>query len=115
MGRHPHRPEHVQCAASYGPSYNWSGYSPGVAATSTPVGEPTPVTGTDSFTLSSLPAGSYIIWVQVALNQHKPGATYTFNYPPMSLAMNSRDGTGAYQIGSFTHRRAAQMASNGSV
>jgi hypothetical protein len=53
--------------------------------------------------------------VQVALNQHKPGATYTFNYPPMSLAMNSRDGTGAYQIGSFTHRRAAQMASNGSV
>jgi hypothetical protein len=41
--------------------------------------------------------------VHVAWNQHKPGATYTFNYPPMSLAMNSRDGTGAYQIGSFTH------------
>ena len=89
--------------ASYGPTYSWSGYSPGVTATSTPVGEPTPVTGTDSFTLSSLPASSYTIWVQVAWNQHKPGATYTFNYPPMSLAMNSRDGTGAYPIGSFIH------------
>jgi hypothetical protein len=90
-------------AANYGPSYNWSGYSPGVTATSTPVGEPTPVTGSDSFTLSSLPEGSYTVWVQVAWNQHKPGATYTFNYPPMALAMNGRDGTGAYQIGSFTH------------
>jgi hypothetical protein len=59
--------------------------------------------GARSKTLSSLPAGRYTIWVQVAWNQHKPGATYTFNYPPMSLAMNSRDGTGAYQIGSFTH------------
>jgi hypothetical protein len=29
--------------------------------------------------------------------------SYTFNYPPMSLAMNSRDVTGAYRIGSFTH------------
>jgi hypothetical protein len=38
-----------------------------------------------------------------AWNQHKPGATYTFNFPPMSMAMNGRDGTAAYQIGSFTN------------
>ena len=41
--------------------------------------------------------------MQVAWNQHKPSATYTFNFPPMSLAMNGRDGTGTYQIGSFTN------------
>ena len=91
------------CAASYGPSYNWSGYSPGVTATSTPVDEPTPSRGNDSFTLSSLPAGKYSIWVQVDWDQRKPGATYTFNHPPISLAMNSRDDAGAYQIGAFTH------------
>jgi len=92
-------------AASQGPSYDWGGYVPGSIASSTPTADPTPVTGNDSFTLSSsLPApASYTIWVQVAWNQHKPSATYTFNYPPMSLAMNGRDGVGSYQIGSFTN------------
>ena len=97
-------------AASQGPSYDWGGYVPGEYASSPPTGTPTPVTGNDSFTLSSsLPVpASYTIWVQVAWNQHKPSATYTFNFPPMSLAMNGRDGTGAYQIGSFT-RSTAQL------
>ena len=75
-------------AASQGPSYDWGGYVPGEYASSPPTGTPTPVTGNDSFTLSSpLPApASYTIWVQVAWNQHKPSATHTFNFPPMSLA-----------------------------
>jgi hypothetical protein len=92
-------------AASQGPSYDWGGYVPGEYTSSPPTGTPTPITGNDSFTLaSSLPApASYTIWVQVTWNQHKPSATYTFNFPPMSLAMNGRDGTGAYQIGSFSN------------
>lgn len=91
-------------AASYGPPYNWGGFVQGKYATSTPAGDPTPITDTDTFVLTSLPSGHYTIWVQVAWAQHKPNATHTFNAPPMSLAQTGRDGTGAYQIGAFSAR-----------
>lgn len=62
-----------------------------------------PVETTDSIVVpAGLTPGNYDIYVKVAWNEHKAGATRTVNYNPMYLAMNNRTSTtgGQYPIGS---------------
>ena len=54
----------------------------------TPLSSPLGASATDTVTLATtaLTGGSYTIAVVVTWHEHKAGATYTWNYPPMKLA-----------------------------
>jgi hypothetical protein len=66
-------------------------------------GTPASASANDTFTLGSLPAGSYTIYVGVLWNHHKPSGVNVQNLAPMALAQTpSRDGNGYYEIASFT-------------
>lgn len=58
---------------------------------------------TASISTAGLSAGSYTVAVVVTWNEHKAGATYTWNYPPMNLALqDGPNSDGSYPIGTVT-------------
>jgi hypothetical protein len=64
---------------------------------------PTSKTFTDSFSIPTTgrTAGTYNLWVRVVWDEHKSGGLNTVNFPPMNLAQEDRDGSGAYPVLSF--------------
>ena len=48
--------------------------------------------------LAGLARGRYTLRASVDWQHHKPNATHTVNYPPMQLARDGRDSSGAYPI-----------------
>lgn len=51
-----------------------------------------------------LPSGSYLVRVRVVWADHKPNATTTVNFAPMTLAQTGREADGGYPIVGFTVR-----------
>jgi hypothetical protein len=52
--------------------------------------------------LTDLAAGHYTLRASAEWQQHKPGASHVVNYPPMRLARDGREGSGAYPIATHT-------------
>ncbi|WP_374024729.1 beta-galactosidase [Mycobacterium sp. HNNTM2301] len=75
---------------------------PGQGLPSDPsVGPPLGASSTDAITIptTGLAPGVYTIAVVVTWNEHKAGATYTWNYPPMRLAQTTgRNSDGSYPL-----------------
>ena len=71
-----------------------------------------PVSTTESVRvdLSGLPPGHYTLRAVVDWHQHKPDATHVVNYPPMALAIDGRDATGAYPIATLDIPRDATVS-----
>ena len=63
--------------------------------------------------LTGLAAGHYTLRASVEWQQHKPGASHVVNYPPMQLARDGRDGSGAYPIATLDIRRDSSTTANG--
>ncbi|OBH27097.1 hypothetical protein A5692_25295 [Mycobacterium sp. E342] len=51
-----------------------------------------------SVDMKTLAPGHYTLRAAVDWQQHKPGASYVMNYPPMNLARDGRDDLGSYPI-----------------
>jgi len=56
---------------------------------------------------TGLASGVYSLRTKVDWTERKTGATNTFTYAPMNLAVQDRDANGSYRIGSFTVEAAA--------
>ena len=71
-----------------------------------------PVSTTESVRvdLTGLPPGHYTLRAVVDWHQHKPDATHVVNYPPMALATDGRDATGAYPIATLDIPRDATVS-----
>ena len=74
---------------------------------------PTSTTESVHIDLTGLAAGHYTLRAAVDWQQHKPGASHVVNYPPMQLARDGRDGTGAYPIATLDIPRDPQTLANG--
>lgn len=63
-------------------------------------GLPVPASVTESLAvdLAGLAPGRYTLRAIVGWQQHKPDPSHTVNYPPMQLARDGRDDSGAYAI-----------------
>ncbi len=59
-----------------------------------------PASATESvhIDVTGLAPGHYTLRASVEWQQHKPGASHVVNYPPMALARDGRDDSGAYPI-----------------
>ena len=63
--------------------------------------------------LTGLAAGHYTLRASVEWQQHKPGASHVVNFPPMQLARDGRDGSGAYPIATLDIPRDSPTTANG--
>jgi hypothetical protein len=63
--------------------------------------------------LTGLAAGHYTLRASAEWRQHKPGASHVVFYPPMQLARDGRDSSGAYPIATLDIPRDSTTTANG--